>query len=470
MSRTPRPSTVVPDSIFGRLRLLLTVVFALGGIAAMVAAWFFSTAAATDAYDRLLVSAATQISGGIGIDQGRVAVLPPDSAFDTLAQSAGDRFFFAVRGPSGELLTGYESLNVEGSRPHDGTPALDYRDYAGAKMRVVTLHRLVASPTINGWCSVVVAQTLDARNRLVARLMAKIGGLIIFVGALGYIASLQAARRALLPFDRIGRALAERRNHATEPLEVESPRETQPLVEAINTAFRHLNERMTRLEGFAGIAAHQIRTPLAAIGAQTELLLTDKTQAARAARIDRIRTHVSKLSRLTNQLLGQTMVSYRAGRIPHQPLSVIDLVRQVLRDAVPEWLDRDLQVEFDAPHAPVFVEGDKLMLREALVNLVSNAVTHGATSLLIVRVRAEEDCVTISVADDGPGIPPELWESASRPFHLPRVERDGAGLGLSIVADAARGHGTKLAFATNDEGLFMISMTLPRVFPAEEDV
>ncbi|HVJ04007.1 MAG TPA: sensor histidine kinase [Sphingomonas sp.] len=469
MSRVTGPSKVVPNSIFGRLRLLLIVVFACGGIAATVAAWFFSTAAATDAYDRLLVSAATQISGGIGIDRGQVTVLPPDSAFETLAQSAGDRFFFAVRGPGGELLTGYESLSVDVSRPSDGTAVLGYRDYAGAEMRVITLYRLVASPTINGWYSVVVAQTLDARNRLVARLMVKIGGLIIFVGALGYFASLQAARRALMPFDRIGQALAARRTHATEPLEVESPRETVALVEAINTAFRHLNERMTRLEGFAAIAAHQIRTPLAAIGAQTELLLTDKTQAARAARIERIRTHVSKLSRLTNQLLGQTMVSYRAGRIPHEPLAVVDLVSQVLRDAIPEWLDRDLQVEFDPPRGPIFVQGDKLMLREALVNLVSNAVTHGATSLLVVKVSATDDLVTISVADDGPGIPPELWESASRPFHLPRVEREGAGLGLSIAADAARGHGTKLAFGTSDDGLFVISLTLARVFPGDQD-
>lgn len=465
----PASPPAAPYSIFDRLRLLLTVVFALGGVAAMVAAWFFSASAATDAYDRLLVSAATQISGGIGVDRGRVTVIPPDSAFETLAQSDGDRFFFAVRGPTGALLTGYESLPLTHDRPPDGIPQLDYLQHGGARVRVVTLYRLVASPTVNGWYSVVVAQTLDARKRMVVRLMAKIGGLIIFVGALGYFASLQAARRALLPFDRIGRALAARRSHATEPLAVESPRETQALVEAINTAFHHLNERMTRLEGFAGIAAHQIRTPLAAIGAQTELLLSDKTQGARANRIERIRTHVAKLSRLTNQLLGQTMVSYRAGRIPHQPLSVVDLVRQVVRDAVPEWIERDLLVDVDAPNAPVFALGDKLMLREALVNLVSNAVTHGATSLLIVRVRADDSHVTISIEDDGPGIPPELWDSASRPFHMPRVERDGAGLGLSIAADAARDHGSQLIFARKADGLFSISMTLKQVSPPETD-
>ncbi|WP_326525128.1 sensor histidine kinase [Sphingomonas sp.] len=466
MIRPGVQSPIVPDSIFGRLRLLLVTVFAIGGVAAMIAAWFFSTAAATDAYDRLLMSAATQISGAISVDQERVTVLPPDSAFETLAQSTGDRFFYAVRGPAGDLLTGYPSLAVEAPRPADGAPILGYRDHDGTRMRMVTLYRLVASPTVNGWCSVVVVQTLDARSRLVVRLMGKIGAIILFVGALGCFASLQAVRRALLPVDRIGRALAERRAADTEPLVVDSPVETRPLVEAINMAFHRLNDRMTRLQGFAGFAAHQIRTPLTAIGAQTELLLTDRTHAARAARVERIRTHIAKLSRLTNQLLGQTMVSYRADRVPHDRIALADLIRHAMRDAIPESLDRDLAVEFDAPRMPIFVEGDRMLLHEALVNLVSNAVTHGATSLLSVRVRADEHSATIGVADDGPGIAPDLWDGAARPFHMPRVDGDGAGLGLSIAADVARGHGSELAFATTGDGLFEISMTLRRVAPA----
>lgn len=454
---------LMSDSIFGRLRLLLVTVFALGTVVAMAAAWAFSTAAATDAYDRLLLSAAAQISDAIDVDQGRIVALPPDSAFETLAQSTGDRFFFAVRAPNGDVITGNPALTVASSAPQEGAAIFGTRDFSGAPMRTVTLYRLIASPTTRGWSSVVVAQSLDARHGLVVRLMLKIGAAILFVGTLGFIASLVAVRKALAPFDRIGHALAERRAQDTAPLQVDSPRETQALVEAINDALRRLHGRMSKLESFTGIAAHQIRTPLSALSAQTELLLTDKTAKARVERVERLRKHIATLSRLTNQLLGQAMVSYRSERIPHQRVDLVELVHQLLRDAIPESLDRDLSVEFEPTDTSIFVEGDKISLREALVNLVGNAVTHGARSLMRVRICVNDAAAraVVIVADDGPGIDPALWESAAQPFHLARNERDGAGLGLAIVADVARAHGGELVFARAEDGLFEIRLILP---------
>lgn len=460
MTARSNAAMLMPGSIFGRLRLLLVAVFAVGAIIAMAAAWAFSTAAATDAYDRLLLSAAAQISDAIQVDQGRIIASPPDSAFETLAQSTGDRFFFSVRAPDGDVLTGYPALTVVNSPPREGTAIFGTRDFAGAPMRTITLYRLIASPTVKGWCSVVVAQSLDARHRLIVRLMLKIGAIILFVGTLGFVASLVAVRKALAPFDRIGRALAERRAQDTAPLHVDSPRETQALVEAINDALRRLHDRMSKLQSFTGIAAHQIRTPLSALSAQTELLLTDKTPDARLQRVDRLRKHIATLSRLTNQLLGQAMVSYRSERIPHQRVELIELVHQVLRDAIPESLDRDLSVDFAPIEAFLYVEGDTVSLREALVNLVSNAVIHGARSLLRVRVLVDQPNAVVSVADDGPGIDPAFWESAVQPFDLPRNERDGAGLGLSIVADVARAHGGELAFARATDGLFEVSLII----------
>lgn len=451
----------IPDSIFGRLRLLLVTVFLVGAIIAMSAAWVFSATAAMDAYDRLLLSAAAQIGDSIQVDQGRIVALPPDSAFETLAQSAGDRFFFAVRAPNGSVLTGDPSLTSVGSPPRAGAALFGNRDFAGAPMRTVTLHRLIASPAGKGWCSVVVAQSLDARHRLVVRLMLKIDALVLFVGTIGFIASLVAVRKALAPFDRIGRALGERRAQDTTPLRVDSPLETQALVEAINHALRRLDDRMTTLQNFTGIAAHQIRTPLAALSAQTELLVTDKGPSARIQRVDRLRTHIATLSRLTNQLLGQAMVSYRSERIAHQRVDLIELVHQVLRDAIPESLERDLSVDFQPVESVMYVEGDRISLREALVNLVNNAVTYGARSLLRVQVLADRTNALLIVADDGPGIDPALWQSVVQPFDLPRTEGEGAGLGLAIVADVARAHGGELAFARARDDLFEIRLVLP---------
>jgi len=458
----------LPKSIRGRLRLLLTAVFAVGGIVAMVAAWIFSTAAATDAYDRLLISAAAQISEAITVEHGRFSVLPPDSAFETLAQSQGDRFFFVVRAPDGRLLTGHPGLNAPIPGIPEVAPSLGFIRFAGAEMRTVAIYRLIASPTAKGWCSVVVAQSLDARHRLVLRLMLKIGAIILFVGALGFAVSLSAVSLALRPFDRIGQAIAARREQDLHPLEVDSPRETQVLVEAINSALARLNERMTNLQTFAGLAAHQIRTPLAVIGAQTELILTDRTQGARLARVERLRAHLSKLSRLTNQLLGQAMVSYRTDRIPHQLVELVELMRQVLRDAVPESLDRDIAIDFAPSEDTVFVFGDSIILREALLNLISNAVTHGARSHLRVRIDADRETVAICVADDGPGIPPDRWQDACQPFSMPRETRDGAGLGLSIAAHVAKAHGGSIAVGRTGSDLFQITFSIARKAADEE--
>lgn len=451
----------LPGSISGRLRLVLAAVFAVGGGVAIGAAWIFSTAAATDAYDRLLISAAAQISEAISVEHGRFTVLPPDSAFETLAQSKGDRFFLAVRAPDGTLLTGHPGLAAAPSEKIDVTPRLGFQHFAGADMRTVTIHRLIASPSAKGWCSVVVAQSLDARHNLVVRLMLKIGAIILFVGGLGFAASLAAVRLALRPFDRIGEAIAARRSQDLHPLEVDSPRETKPLVEAINAALDRLNERLVALQNFAGLAAHQIRTPLAVIGAQTELILTDKTPKAREERVERLRAHLAKLSRLTNQLLGQAMVSYRAERIPHERVDLVELVRQALRDAVPESLERDIAVDFDASQQPVEVCGDGVILREALVNLISNAVTHGATSRLRITIAESEANASVRVADDGPGIPEELWSDATQPFSIPRGKGDGAGLGLSIATYVAKAHGGSLGFGRTNDGLFEICLTIP---------
>lgn len=451
-----------PPSIFGRLRLLLAMVFLIGALGALMAAWTLSKRAATDAYDQLLISSATQISEAITAENGQYSVLPPDSAFETLAQSKDDRFFFAVRAPDGSLLTGEPRLLPKTGPQDGGLPSLDYIDDDGEMMRTVTIHRFIASLDTKGWSSVVVAQSLGARYQLVAGLMLKIGGIVIFVAALGFLASLEAVKRALRPFDRIGHALASRRAQDTGPIEVESPSETRALVETINHSFHRLNERLNKLQNFAGVAAHQIRTPLAALGAQTELLLTDQTQQSRHRRVERIRTHLGKLSRLTHQLLGQAMVSYRSDRIPHQEVDLVELVRHVLRDAIPESLDRDLAIELDHAEPHIRVPGDDISLREALANLVNNAVTHGAATTLRVQIAEQPDHICIAIADDGPGIASQLWATATRPFQLPRAEGAGAGLGLSIAADVAKAHGGMLAFAWTAERLFEIRFIVAR--------
>lgn len=448
-------------SVFDHLRLLLAGVFLSGGALALLAAWFFSNALANDTYDRLLISAAVQIAETVGIDQTHVTANPPDAAFETLALARDDRLFYAVRAPDGRLVTGSDMLAARVSGRELESPRLADAEVAGEAVRTATIGRYITTPGEAGWASIVVAQTRLARNALAVNLMLKIGALIVFVSALGFFSALAVARRALLPLARIEQALGQRDLNDVRPLAVSSPRETQALVDAINQVMARLADRMAKLQAFVGVAAHQIRTPIAAVTAQAELLEADRTPAARRARAERIRGRLAELGRLTNQLLGHAMVVYRADTAPHAIVDLGEVARKALREGVPQALDRDLIVTFHPPSRSIRVQGDALSLHEGLTNLVHNAAVHGAPSRLEVSVDESDGWATVSVWDNGPGIPRDTWAAAVTPFTAPRTGRPGAGLGLSIVHEIATAHGGRLEFDLPPDGGFTVRVSLP---------
>lgn len=448
-------------SVFDRLRLVLAGVFLVGAALALGAAWFFSNTAANETYDRLLISAAVQMAETVGVEQNQVLATPPDAAFETLALAHDDRVFYAIRDPDGRLVTG--DARLQGPRADDDLdrPRIDDGHFLGQPVRTATTGRYVTTLAGGGWASIVVAQTRMARTALALSLMTKIGALIVFVSALGYAAALAAARRALLPLSRIEQALAARDANDVSPLDVESPRETQALVDAINLVMGRLADRMSKLQGFIGIAAHQTRTPIAALIAQVDLLQNDRTAAARNGRIERIRDRLMELARLTNQLLGHAMIVYRAETMRHAPVDLADIARAAARDGVPFALDRDLTVSVEVGPEPLMVQGDAVSLREGLTNLVNNAVVHGAPTRLAVRVFQAGDEAVICVFDDGQGMSPEAWPAALSPFTAPRTGRPGAGLGLSIVNTIVEAHSGRIAFARPDDGGFEVRMFIP---------
>lgn len=461
LSHIRRSPAAAPQSVFDRLRLVLAGVFVTGAALALVAAWFFSNTAANETYDRLLISAAVQMAETVGIEQTKVSATPPDAAFETLALAQDDRVFYAIRSPRGDLLTGHARLPAPASDGELDRPRIGNANFLGQPVRTATVGRYVTTPADGGWASIVIAQTRLARNALAVALMMKIGALIVFVTSLGYFAALVAAKQALLPLSRIEQALAQRDANDVTPLNVVSPRETQALVDAINLVMGRLADRMSKLQGFIGVAAHQARTPIAGLIAQVDLLQNDRRPGERSARIDRIRDRLIALGRLTNQLLGHAMVVYRSDTVPHAAVDLAEIARAAARDGVPLSLDRDVVVLVQAFPDPFPFNGDAVSLREGLMNLVDNAIVHGAPTRLHVKVARRAGQAVVGVFDDGPGIPPERWEAALSPFAAPRTDRGGAGLGLSIVNEIAAAHGGRLEAAYPKDGGFEIHMILP---------
>jgi two-component system sensor histidine kinase TctE len=448
-------------SLYARIILVIGIVFGAGAIVLGTAAWFYARVAADDAYDRLLVGAALQISESIYAEEGAISVDPPVSAFETLSLSANDRIFYKVVDPHGNVLTGYDDLAAAKTVVGTRQPVISDAEYRGFPVRVATVGRLISDTVSPGWAQVVVAQTREARADLARDLTLKALSLVFAMIGLGFLGVVFAVRRALLPLVSVERELRSRDPKDLTPIDLEIPREIQTLVVTINRFMDRLSGRISLMQRFIAEAAHQIRTPLAGLAAQVDLLTEETRPKRREQQLARVKERTDELARLINQLLSHAVIIHRAEVAELGVVDLNDLARQTLIGAVPLSLDRDVDISFDGPSAPVLIKGDAVSLREALSNLIHNALNHGARTRLEVRVLAEGEAAMVEVVDDGPGIVVSEWERVQEPFQT--HDGAGSGLGLSIARDVVRAHGGELRFRERSPDGFAVILRFHRL-------
>jgi len=444
------------SSLFLRLMAAISAVLLAGAALLAYAASNYAQRAAENAYDRLLVGAAEQIRETLRIEDGAITTDIPVSAFVALSLSRQERIFYRVVGPGGETLTGYDDLPAARA----GTPGDDLWDatYRDTAVRIATLRQFMAGAPQPGWATVVVAHTTASRAALAGDLTLRALLLLGIMSVIALAGVAAAARFALSPLHRISAALAARQPNDLTPLDVEAPPEISGLVQAINRFIARLSDRMEDLRHIIDDAAHQIRTPVTALSAQVDLLQVETSPERRQHQIERIAARTAQIGRLANQLLSQTLVSHRARSATPERLDLRDVLRQAAADAVPAALDRDIAVNFELPEDPAWIDGDPVTLREALRNIIDNAIQHGARSRLRLSVRREASAIVAEVADDGPGIAEQHWPMVTRRFWRAAGDGEGFGLGLAIAADVARAHGSRLEFARLTNGDFAVRM------------
>lgn len=441
-----------------RIIAVLAAVLTAGAVVLGAAAWHSSSLAAQQAYDRLLRGGAVQIAENVYVQGGVVTVEPPVSTIATLADY--DLVFYKVVDPRGIVVAGYEDL-VSDADPVETRAGVVLEDgtYQGQPVRIATLARQIDMPGTNNWSTIVVAQTTDARRALARDLTLKALGVIAVMSVLALLAAAYAVTLALKPLTRIEREIASRRPDDLRPIEAEPPLEIRNLVQAIDDFMRRLSERMAIMQRFIADAAHQIRTPLAALDAQVEILIGTPASRRKADTVKRIHERTAELGRLTGQLLDHAMVIHRKDVAVAAAVDLNQLAKGVLAKAVPLSLPREVDIAFvPAEQAPI-VSGDAVSLREALSNLIDNALRHGARSRLVVTVGADGDAAWIEVADDGDGFAAPLAEF-TRPF-AKGPESSGSGLGLSIAAEVALAHKGELTLS-RDGAMTRIRLVLAR--------
>ncbi len=307
-----------------------------------------------------------------------------------------------------------------------------------------------------------VAERDDVRGELAAYIAWQSIAILLLVVPLLLLSLSLLLHRGLLPLEQLARLLRERGPHALTPINPGPlPGELQAISDSLNALFERLDRAFQRERQFAGNAAHELRTPLAALAIHAENALAAPDDAARAHSLGQMQLGLARTTRVVEQLLALARVEPMAAAGDWQLLSLAELLRQPGGLGATAQQGGRLQLEIaDAG----LVRGNATLLQLALRNLVDNACRYSPPPTMVkVQLLNDGGRVLVRVCDQGPGIAPEWRSRMLEPFVRGEGQtQPGSGLGLAIVRQIVELHQgqIQLSDAVQGSGL-CVSLWLP---------
>ncbi|AYQ86231.1 ATP-binding protein [Burkholderia gladioli] len=313
---------------------------------------------------------------------------------------------------------------------------------------------------------VQLAQPLSVRNRLAASVALRtVWPLILLLPFLG-AAVWMIVGRGMRPLRRVTRAVESRRPEALDPLpDNRLPQEVQPLVHALNGLLARLAAALDTQKAFVADAAHELRTPLAAVQIQAQLVARAQDDETRREALADLQSGVTRATRLAEQLLALAR-SEPDGATVREPVALADVLAHCVsaQAVVAQKRNIDLGIE---EAQPAIVDADIGALRVMLNNVLDNAVKYTPEGGRIdVSLSFDEGRALVRVADSGPGIPPEERERVFDRFYRDssarmRTDVSGSGLGLAIVKRVAAQQRATVTLGESSAGGLLVEIAFP---------
>jgi two-component system OmpR family sensor kinase len=308
-----------------------------------------------------------------------------------------------------------------------------------------------------------VAQPYSVRDRIAARLALRTAWPMVAVLPLLGLLIWLTVGKGLSPIERLARDVGRRSPEALSPLEERGlPREVQPLVHALNDLLHRLHRALETQRAFVADAAHELRTPLAALRLQAQIAERAAQEGERREALGSLKRGVERASHLVQQLLTLAREEDQAVQAPSAPVRLDELAREVIAEHASLAHDKSIDLGM-AREEPLSVDGSATGLRTLLSNLVDNAVRYTpAGGSIDISLARESDDAVLEVSDSGPGIPPaERTRVFDRFYRRPGDGPEGSGLGLAIASQIVERHRGSIVLADSPKGGLRVVLRLP---------
>ena len=438
-----------------RMRLILIILIPLLLVSGIAAVWQLQTTTkrAEEIFDRGLLSAALAISRDVALSGGDAL---SSSTRRLVNDTSGGELFYHVFAPDGVFVTGYATPPALGANLTTGQQDPYYYDavYQGQAVRVLRFRDAMSVDGLTGLFTITVWQPTQVRASFVQ---------VVGLRAIGVIALIVASVAAIVwfgvglglrPLLDLQEAIAKRTPSELEPIRRSVPVEVKGVVSTLNSLLDRVSQRISSKDEFISNAAHQLRNPIAGILALAEAVETAPSAQAAKLRSKELVAAARDATHLTNQLLSFERASGDAPESRRDRIEVSALIAACLTRFNKNVGKQDVDIIAAPASEKIFLRGDALMLQEAILNLLTNALIHGGPTLSRIEIsaRRRKKNVEIAVQDDGRGIQPEKLDQARVRFGQADAG-PGSGLGLSIVERVLESHNGHLNLRLTSNGL-----------------
>lgn len=436
MQPQPEVSTLT-RRVLRNVLVPLALTWMVGAVIALVIANYFSE----QAFDRGMLDDAYALSANVQAGERGIELLLTPREVATVLFDQVDKVYFAVQRLDGTLISGQAGLAaplpVGGARFR-----FSDIDYDGQVLRAVVLEHDADHDLAQPY-RVVIAQTTLSRTALVRQLLGYALAPQVLLLMLLAVWLWYGIRSDLRPLGELHRALDQRDARDLSPVAVaQTSREVQRLGNAVNALFERLASSVRDQREFVGNVAHELRTPLAGIRALAEYGLAHQDSAVWREQLERVSERQARASHLIDQLLALALADEASTSFAAEPVRLDVLAEQTVLRHLARADARGVDLGARGLDDSVTVQANEGLIEGILDNLIDNALRYGGRTITVELAGR-----TLSVIDDGPGIPLEAQRAlVQRWAQGPAGQKlgQGSGLGLSIVARYAQLLGAQL--------------------------
>jgi signal transduction histidine kinase len=443
-------------SLSSRIIVRLTITTAVA--AAVSYGWLYVKQSRVEAYlrERTLVRQAQEVSSFISTSRDGSVYLDLPSKLSEAYNNPGSRYRYVVRDEAGRVVatSGRRVGPLQDFIQLQDRHIYEYRvDAENANMLGAAIRTDIGQKKFFTQVEQTVPMTQSLNAAVFNEFFMDGGwlGIPFLLAVLGISAF--TVRRSLAPLNELAILAAKiDPGHSTLRLPAAGiPTEIRPLVSSFNNVLDRLDEGLRQQREFNANAAHQLRTPLAVLGANIDTM-TDSAVAAK------LRYDVEVMGRIVNQLLLVARLETLNIRLDER----VDLcltARQAAENLGPIAISMHKTLEVEEPAAPVFIRGNGFVVNIAISNLIENALNHSPPGMA-VRIRVTPG-PSVEIRDSGPGIPAEFREKIFERFWRGEASKEGAGLGLAIVRRIMQALNGTVSFADADDGGAQFTLQFP---------